>query len=173
MTIKAIYRDVADPNNQFSGLVVRTADGWRIQTDERGPRAIDYYIPEKHAVGGVLEFVDYEIYSEQNLRPADIIPYINSVRATLPWPTKPANPPSVQKSDDSRIHVEPRQPGQSSFAQLQEAGNKAASAYRANRERERQQVQREMQASSRQIAQVRNINNYLAAQMRPKRSTGE
>ena len=172
MTIKAIYRDVADPNNQFSGVVVRTADGWRIQTDE-GPRNIEYYIQEETAVGGVLEFVDYEIYSEQNLRPADIIPYINSVRATLPWPVKPADPPRRAEPDDSRIHIEPRQPGESSFAQLKEAGNKAASAYRANRERERQQVQREMQASSQQIAQVRNINNYLAAQMRPKRSTGE
>jgi hypothetical protein len=172
MTIKAIYRDVADPNNQFSGVVVRTADGWRIQTEEHGPRNIEYYLQEKTAVGGVLEFVDYEIYSEQNLRPADIISFINSVRATLPWPVKPADPPRTEP-EDTRLHIEPRQPGESSFSKLKEAGNKAAARYRANRERERQQAQQEMQPSSQQIAQVRNINNYLAAQMRPKRSTGE
>jgi hypothetical protein len=164
MTIKAIYRDVADPNNQFSGVVMRTADGWRIQTDEHGPRKIDYYIREKDAVGGLIEFVDYEIYPEQNLRPADIIPFINSVRARLPWPTKPSNPP-VQSEPEERLHVE-RRPGESNLAALQRVyGEKETAARRKARQQMREQAQSATvdPRTAHQAQQARQERNEFAA----------
>jgi hypothetical protein len=171
MTIKAVYEDQA--GNRYSCPVVRTANQWKLSSGH-GFRDIDYYIAGSDAVGGVMEFVDYEIDSEQNLRSADYIPFINRVRATLPWPHKPVTPPTPAiEPEDVRLHVEPTEPGGNSFRVLQDAGARATAAYRTSRERERiEMLEKANQRDPRRVQQARNNNNFGAAQMRPKR-TGE
>jgi hypothetical protein len=173
MTIKAVYQDQA--GNRYSCPVVRNTENlWKLSTGH-GLRDLDYYMAGSDAVGGLIEFVDYEIYPQQNLRPADYIPFINRVRATLPWPQKPAEPPKLQtKPEDTRIHIEPRQPGQSSFTQLKEAANRAGEVARAARDRERREMlEKANQRDPRKVQQARHVNNLIAGQRRPKRSTGE
>jgi len=149
------YKVIYDPTERKTYLA--TSDGGRMD--------VPFYLDRAH-------FVEFYFTGFDGMMGKDAWAARAQMDRLLTAPTKPAEPPKTEP-EDTRIHVEPRSPGESSFAKLKAAGNKAAARYRANRERERQQAQQEMQPSSQQIAQVRNINNYLAAQMRPKRSTGE
>ncbi len=166
--IKAVYNDAA--GNQFSAPVTRTDSGWRLLA-ANGERQIDYFIPDKDAAGGMLTFEDYSISTKENVRGCDFIQQVNAIRSLLPWPIKPSNPPSVQSEpDDSQIHIEPRQAGESSFRQLQQAGARAAAAHRANVERERREMlEKANQHDPYKVQQARNANNISAARMRPKR----
>jgi hypothetical protein len=162
MTIKAVYQDQA--GNRYSCPVVRNTENlWKLSTGH-GLRDIDYYMAGSDAVGGLIEFVDYEIYPEQNLRPADIIPFINSVRARLPWPTKPSNPP-VQSEPEERLHVE-RRPGESNLAALQRVyGEKETAARRKARQQMREQAQSATvdPRTAHQAQQARQERNEFAA----------
>jgi hypothetical protein len=105
----------------------------------------------------------YEICPAQRLRPADYIPYINSVRAMLPWPQKPADPTQMKpESTDSRLHVEPRQPGQSSFRQLQEARAAHINGERKAREEARARGQ-DIAVNPAKVEAARQVNNDYAA----------
>ena len=67
---------------------------------------------------------------------------------------------------DLRLHVEPRQPGQSSFRQLQEARAAHINAERKAREEARARAQ-ESSVNPAKIAQARQINEELAKLKRP------
>jgi hypothetical protein len=154
---KAIYKD--KDGKQFRYPVFRTPIGWKLS----GTVDVLFYLTEPTAAGGLIEFVDYEICPAQRLRPADYIPYINSVRAMLPWPTKPANPPQVNtQPTDSRLHVEPRQPGQSSFRQLQEARAAQIDQERKARVEGRARAQQTV-ANPAKVAEARGINQGYAS----------
>ncbi len=167
MTIKAVYRDRS--GNQYSCPVVKTPDGWKLSTTF-GLRGISYYIEGSDAVGGVLEFKDYEIDPEQKLRSADYIPYINRIRVTLPWPQKPTAPPTlIPEPPNFRLHVEP---GGNPFRALQTSGAEGEAEYRANRQRARQQALQTMNETTAANVQknqaARRLNNEHAQQMRPR-----
>ncbi len=71
-----------------------------------------------------------------------------------------------RKEKDSRIHVEP---GADSFRVLREAGARATAAYRASRQRVRQQALQALNEPNQQkIHEARRINNEHAQQMRPR-----
>ena len=85
----------------------------------------------------------------------------------LTRPAKPAEPP-IPKVDDSRLHVEPRAAGQSSFRQLQEANVARVNAERKLRELARAETQN---AAAQTIdTNVRDINEQLARQLKPRGS---
>jgi hypothetical protein len=155
--VKAIYKD--KDGNQFRYPVFHTPIGWKLS----GTVDLVFYLTEPTAAGGLIQFVDYEICPAQRLRPADHIPYINAVRATLPWPQKPADPPQINtQPTDSRLHVEPRQPGQSSFRQLQEARATQINEERKAREEARARAQ-QTSVNPAKVAEARDLNNQYAA----------
>ena len=171
MIIKAKYiapRGVLDGGSAtFSCPVVRMSDGsWRLQT-AHGLKAIDFYLSESAAISGVIEFADYVIRPAENLRPCDAINAVNAVRATLPWPIRPERP--TVPAPDSRLHIEPRLPTQSSFAQLQQAASEKVAEQRRQREAERTEM-RNAPANQQAIDRSRRLNNAFADRMRPPRT---
>lgn len=155
--VTAIYKDT--DGNQFRYPVFHTPIGWKLS----GTIDVVFYLREPTAAGALIQFVDYKICPAQRLRPADYIPYINAVRATLPWPQKPAEPPQVNtEPTDSRLHIEPRQPGQSSFRQLQEARAAQVNQERKQRELGRAEAQK-VAPDPNKIQQARRINQEFAS----------
>jgi len=168
-TMKAVYRE---KGFEYTIPVVKTANGWKLKTP-LGDRDIEFYLMS--AENSVIEFVEYRLAdAPKGIRPIDYYQVLKAWLVQLPLPQKPADPPSVQiDPDDSRIHVEPREPGQSSFKQLKDAANRAGAVARAARERERREMlEKANQRDPRKVQQARNINNLIAGQRRPKR-TGE
>jgi hypothetical protein len=79
----------------------------------------------------------------------------------LSIPVKPAEPPAP-KVEDSRLHVEPRTPGQSSFRQLQEARAAHINQERKAREEARARAQ-DVPVDTANVQAARQINNEYAA----------
>ncbi len=78
---------------------------------------------------------------------------------------------SYREVEDSRLHLEAKQPGQSSLAQLQTAAAKAEAQARRDRLEGRQQVLAATnQPDARQAQEVRRIQNEIAQQKRPRGS---
>jgi len=69
---------------------------------------------------------------------------------------------------DARLHLEPKQPGQSSLAQLQTAAAKVEAQARANRQHERRQVLIENQPDPRKVSAAMRVNAEYAALKRPR-----
>lgn len=68
-----------------------------------------------------------------------------------------------REEPDTRLHVEPKQPGQSSLAQLQSAAAKAEAQARADRKRNVQErVRQSNELDARRIQCARENNNLLA-----------
>jgi hypothetical protein len=165
-TMNAVYRD--SDGYEYKVPVIKTSQRWKLRTP-LGDRNIEFYLLS--ADNSVISFHEYRLQAPKGIRPCDYLQAFNAWIVQLSVPQRPANAPETQKkSEDTRLHIEPKRPGQSSFSQLQEAGARAEAHYRANRERERQQAQREMQPSSDQIQQARTINNYIAAQIYQRRN---
>jgi hypothetical protein len=72
-----------------------------------------------------------------------------------------------REEEDSRLHIEPKQPGQSSLSQLQTAAAKVEVQARTARNRERQEVQ--AQPDPRRVAAAMRINSEYAALKKPRR----
>ncbi len=70
---------------------------------------------------------------------------------------------------DTRLHLEPRQPGQSSLAQLQSAAAKVEAQARGERRRAHQKTVQEAQPDPRQVAATLRLNAEFAALKRPRR----
>jgi hypothetical protein len=71
-----------------------------------------------------------------------------------------------REEEDSRLHIEPRQPGQSSFRQLQEANAVRVNAERKQREVARAEVQND--AAQAVDPNARDLNNQLALAKKPR-----
>ena len=171
MTWTAVYVDAA--GIAFSCPIAKVGNNFVLATQD-GPKPISYYITGADLAGGYATFHTYRIDGMPNLRGCDVIALIDRMNQTLPHPQRPVDPPKQTEPEDTRIHLEQRQPGQSSFAQLKEAAHRAGELARAARERERREMlEKANQHDPRKVQQARNTNNYLAAQMRPKRNTGE
>src|SRR6266446_3000548 len=70
---------------------------------------------------------------------------------------------------DARLHLEPRQPGQSSLAQLQSAAAKVEAQARGERRRAHQKTVQEAQPDPRQVAATLRLNAEFAALKKPRR----
>lgn len=71
---------------------------------------------------------------------------------------------------DERLHIEPKQPGQSSLAQLQASAAKVEAQARAERQRTIQnQVAQADASDAAKVRQARAINTQLAQRWNPKR----
>lgn len=71
---------------------------------------------------------------------------------------------------DERLHIEPKQPGQSSLAQLQASAAKVEAQARAERQRTIQnQVAQADASDAAKVRQARAINTQLAQRWSPKR----
>lgn len=71
---------------------------------------------------------------------------------------------------DTRLHIEPKQPGQSSLAQLQAAAAKQVAQALADRQHRRQEILNDSaKRDAAKIAETRAINNQLANRLKPKR----
>ena len=167
MTVKAVYQD--RDGNRFSCPVVKVNGEWKLST-EVGIRAIEFYLMDDTAVDGVIAFCDFIIQPQERLRACDALNAINAVRASLPWPTQPAERPTVP-TPDSRLHIEPRLPTQSSFAQLQIAAAEKMAEQRRQREAERAEM-RNAPADQQAIDRSRKLNNAFAERIRPRRNQG-
>lgn len=167
MIVKAVYQDRA--GERFSCPVVKVNGEWKLST-AFGIRAIEFYLIDDTAVGNVIEFCDFVIQPQENLRGCDALNAINALRASLPWPTRPAESPTVP-SPDSRLHIEPRLPTQSSFAQLQTAAAERVAEQRRLREAERVEM-RNAPADQQAIDRSRRLNNAFAERIRPRRNQG-
>ncbi len=133
-----------------------------LATSDGGRMDVPFYLDRAH-------FVEFYFTGFDGMMGKDAWAARAQMDRLLTAPTKPAEPPKIEP-EDTRLHVEPRRPGESSFAQLKEAGAKAEAAYRANVERERREMlERANQRDPRKVQQARSTNNYLAARMRPKR----
>jgi hypothetical protein len=73
---------------------------------------------------------------------------------------------SYREEADTRLHIEPRQPGQSSFRQLQEARATHINQERKEREEARARAQQTV-VNPAKIAQARSINEEFARMKRP------
>ena len=171
--IKAIYiapRGVSDGGStQFSCPVVKTQDGqWKLQT-AHGLQTIDYYLAEPLAIGGVIEWRDYDIQLEPGLRAVDAMQIINAYRSALPLPHKPSTPPQVNtEPDDTRLHLPERIGTESSMRQVQRAyAEQTVSAERKERLRRRNEAQSD--PTNAYAAQSRRLANQFAAMKRPRR----
>jgi hypothetical protein len=144
------YKVVYDPAERKTYLA--TEDGGRMD--------VPYYI-------NGAEFVEFYFTGRSS---GMSVQYAWKIRAQmdqlLSIPVKPAEPPAP-KVEDSRLHVEPRQPGQSSFRQLQEANLARVNAERKQREQARAEVQR-VAADPNKISSARDLNNQLAQAKRPR-----
>jgi hypothetical protein len=86
--MKAVYRD--RDGSQFSYPLVKTPSGWKLS----GLVDVVFYLREPTAVGGLIEFVDYVLEAPPGIRGCDYIQINNAWRVQLPWPQKPAEPPT-------------------------------------------------------------------------------
>jgi hypothetical protein len=73
---------------------------------------------------------------------------------------------SYREEVDTRLHIEPRQPGQSSFRQLQEARAAHIDAERKQREQARLEIQN-VPPDAAKVAQARSVNEQFARLKRP------
>lgn len=71
-----------------------------------------------------------------------------------------------RKESDPRLHIEPRQPGQSSFRQLQEANVARINAERKQREQARAEAQNA--AAAHTDANARDLNAQFAQRKKPR-----
>lgn len=74
---------------------------------------------------------------------------------------------SYREEIDSRLHIEPRVPGQSSFRQLQEARASHINAETKAREEARARVQ-QTSVNPAKVEAARQINNEFALRKRPR-----
>jgi hypothetical protein len=167
--MRAVYKD--RNGYEYTAPVVKTANGWKIRTP-LGERDIEFYLMS--AEKSVIEFVEYRLNAPTGIRPVDYLQVLNAWLVQLPLPQKPADPPKQAEPEYSRIHIETREPGQSSFKQLKDAANRTGEVVRAARERERREMLEKVnQRDPRKVQQILNANNLMAAQMHPKRNIGE
>jgi hypothetical protein len=157
--MNAIYKD--RDGNQFRYPVVHTPIGWKLS----GTVDVLFYLREPTASGGLIQFVDYEICPAQRLRPADYIPYINSVRATLPWPQKPADPPQVNtQPTDVRLHLPDKIGTESSLQQLQRAYiEQEVVAQRKHRQAARAEMQKVSPPDPTKVEAARRVSGEYAS----------
>jgi hypothetical protein len=73
-----------------------------------------------------------------------------------------------RKTEDSRLHLEPRQPGQSSLAQLQSANAKREAQARADRRRAHQTFVQAAQPDPRQVEATMRVNAEYAVVKKPR-----
>ena len=73
-----------------------------------------------------------------------------------------------RKTEDSRLHLEPKQPGQSSLGQLQSAAAKVEAQARADRRRAHQKTVQEAQPDPRQVEATMRVNAEYAALKKPR-----
>jgi len=73
-----------------------------------------------------------------------------------------------KKTEDSRLHLEPKQPGQSSLGQLQSAAAKVEAQARADRRRAHQKTVQEAQPDPRQVEASMRVNAEYAALKKPR-----
>src|SRR6266436_4533534 len=151
-TMKAVYKD--RKGYEYTAPLVKTAHGWKLQTP-LGNRDIEFYLMS--ADNSVIEFVEYRLEAPTGIRPVDYVQVLNAWLIQLPLPQKPTDPPKQAEPEDSRIHIETREPGQSSFKQLKDAANRAGEVARAARERERREMLEKInQRDPRKVQQARN-----------------
>ena len=116
--VSAIYLDTQ--GTEYSCYVTRTDHGFMLAT-AHGLRPITFYIEGSDVAGGYVQFLDYRFERQPGLRVCDYFYSMNRLRAQLPWPQKPAQPPIPQvQPEDFRLHVEE---AGDSFRVLQEASN--------------------------------------------------
>ena len=163
MKVSAIYLDTQ--GTEYSCYVTRTDHGFMLAT-AHGLRPITFYIEGSDVAGGYVQFLDYRFERQPGLRVCDYFDSMNRLRAQLPWPQKPAQPPIPQtQPEDFRLHVE----AGDSFRVLQEAGAKGEMEYRARR----QQARREMlntlnRPDPQKLQDARRIQGEYAAVKRPR-----
>ncbi len=146
------YKVIYDPTERKTYLA--TSDGGRMD--------VPFYLDRAH-------FVEFYFTGFDGMMGKDAWAARAQMDRLLTAPTKPAEPPKIEP-EDTRLHIEPRQPGESSFSKLKEAANRAGEVARAARERERREMlEQANHRDPRKVQQARNTNNYLAARMRPKR----
>jgi hypothetical protein len=73
-----------------------------------------------------------------------------------------------RKTEDSRLHLEPKQPGQSSLGQLQSAAAKVEAQARGERRRAHQKTVQEAQPDPREIAASMRVKAEYAALKKPR-----
>jgi len=163
MKVSAIYLDTQ--GTEYSCYVTRTDHGFMLAT-AHGLRPITFYIEGSDVAGGYVQFLDYRFERQPGLRVCDYFESMNQLRAQLPWPQKPAAPPTpVQSQEDFRLHVE----AGDSFRVLQEAGAKGEMEYRASRQRARQYALQTMnEPDARKIAAGLRVNAEFAAIRKPR-----
>jgi hypothetical protein len=166
----AVYVD--QENAQWSCPVTKTEQGFMLAT-AHGARPIDFYLPEPDAAGGFLAFHDYRLDGAPNgLRGCDFTQLVDQMYKALPWPHKPMTAPTpTYVEPDGRLHIEPRQQGESSFRQLQRANAARIEEERQNRLQARTEVQNV--AANRDVADVaaaQELNSQILRQIRPRGS---
>ena len=114
-------------------------------------------------------FVRYALGgSVRNLRSCDAFELLCMLTPPQP-PTHPA-PIPAPTAEDTRLHLEPRTSGQSSFGQLQSAAAKVEAQARAERERAR--VEAQTPVDPHQVRRTRDLNNQFAELRKPRGGGG-
>lgn len=151
----ATYRVLYDPSERKTHLATTTGEKMEVPYTVNGASFVRF---------------DFSYVPVKGLRATDI--YDNRARfhkaiSLLTPPTKPTDyvPPAWSESD-TRLHVEQ---GGDSFRALQSAGAQAEAAYRANRNRERRQMQETLsEPNARKTQEARRVATEIAQQMRPR-----
>ncbi len=157
--MKAVYQD--KDGNQFSYPVVKTANGWKLS----GLVDIVFYLTEATAAGGLIEFVDYVLEAPPGIRGCDYIQINNAWRVQLPWPQKPAEPPTTTDTkEDPKLHVER---GSNWAAQKQAYAEQRLAQERRNRDQARAEITNQP-PDPYKVQAARELNAQILHQMRPR-----
>src|SRR6266436_8133415 len=97
------YKVIYDPTERKTYLA----------TSEGGRMDVPFYLNGAH-------FIEFYFTGFAGMMGKDAWAERAKMDRLLTAPAKPAEPPKT-KPEDTRIHIQPRQPGQSSFTQLKEA----------------------------------------------------
>ena len=166
MKVSAIYLDTQGA--EYSCYVTRTDHGFMLAT-AHGLRPITFYIEGSDVAGGYVQFLDYRFERQPGLRVCDYFYSMNRLRAQLPWPQKPAQPPIPQvQPEDFRLHVEE---AGDSFRVLQEAGARGEMEYRADRQRARQEMLAQLNQPDAQ--RIQDGRQYAAEVLHARKPRGK